>query len=95
MPAIDPERADAIPSLAALVRQADKAATPPEYKVPGAAAATIVDRVRDLETEVMQQNAHILVLHRIVDQVVDQVQGLRHQLGLSDWTPQVRAEDNP
>lgn len=56
---------------------------------------TFSDRVSNLETEVNQQNAHILVCHKIIDQLTDQVNQLREQFGLEKWQPQLLLEDDP
>jgi hypothetical protein len=53
-------------------------------------AVRFVDRVEDLETREQSRETHIAVLHSVIDQLVDQVGELRHQLGLPPWRPEYR-----
>lgn len=51
---------------------------------------TMAMRVHDLEARVDAQDTHIRVLHGVIDQIIEEIGELRHQLGLPPWQPEYR-----
>jgi hypothetical protein len=51
---------------------------------------TMADRVHDLEAGQQAQDAHVTVLHGVIDQCLAQIAELRAELGMPEWSPEFR-----